>query len=237
MRFLAWVTAGFTAGLILTGLILSQGVTSAGAADDPAAKPAPKKAVKPVAKPAPKKVVKPAAKPAPKKVVKPVAKPAPKKVVKPAAKPAPKKAVKPVAKPAPKKVVKPVPPPVFVGSNKCASCHEEIYKRFIKFSAKSRSYRSIRRMERGLTPQEKKHCYDCHTTGHGRPGGFVSLAKTPLLKNVGCESCHGPGSNHAQSEEKKQIRRRVPQSVCQSCHVSARIKAFKHVPLTYGGAH
>ncbi len=125
----------------------------------------------------------------------------------------------------------------YVGSQKCASCHEEIYKRFIKYSPKSRSYRSIRRMERGLTPQEKQHCYDCHTTGHGRPGGFVSLAKTPYLKDIGCESCHGPGSGHVKSEDKKQIRRRVPESICRKCHVSARIKAFKHVPLTFGGAH
>jgi hypothetical protein len=125
----------------------------------------------------------------------------------------------------------------YVGSQKCAECHEENFQRFIKHSPKSRSYRSIRRMERGLTSREKRHCYDCHTTGHGRPGGFVSLAKTPQLKNIGCESCHGPGSGHVKNEDKKQIRRRVPLSTCQKCHVSARIKAFKHVPLTYGGAH
>lgn len=193
----------------------------------PAAKPAVKPAAEPAAKPATKP---PAAKPAPK----PVAKPA-KKL--PAAKPTPKPAAaKPVAKPTAKPAPK-APPLLFVGSKKCGECHETQYQRYVKHSKKSRSYQSILKMEKGLTPEEKRGCYQCHSTGYGRPGGFVSLERTPLLKDIGCEACHGPGSRHVKSEESKDIRRKPGNKRCLACHVSARIKAFKHAPLTYGGAH
>jgi len=139
--------------------------------------------------------------------------------------------------PPPKPAAAAKSPARYVGSKKCAACHEENYARYAKYSKKSHSYRSILRMQRGLTAAQKRGCYRCHTTGYGRAGGFVSPAKTPLLKNVGCESCHGPGSRHVKSEDKKDITRQVPTKRCNSCHVSARIKAFHHVPLTYGGAH
>ncbi|MBU0517240.1 MAG: cytochrome c family protein [Proteobacteria bacterium] len=143
----------------------------------------------------------------------------------------------PPPKPKPAAAAASKSPARYVGSKKCASCHEENYGRYVKYSKKSRSYRSIRRMQRGLTAAERRDCYRCHTTAYGLPGGFVSLAETPHQQNVGCEACHGPGSRHVKSEDKKDITRQVPNQRCKSCHVSARIKAFHHVPLTYGGAH
>ena len=40
-------------------------------------------------------------------------------------------------------------------------------------------------------------CVKCHVVGFGEPGGYLrSMADEKRLINVGCESCHGPGSEH-----------------------------------------
>jgi hypothetical protein len=49
---------------------------------------------------------------------------------------------------------------------------------------KAASYRSIERLRKGLTEDEIKGCYACHTTGYGKPGGFTSPEETPHLKKM-----------------------------------------------------
>jgi hypothetical protein len=46
-------------------------------------------------------------------------------------------------------------------------------------------------------------CIRCHTVGYDYNTGFVDAIKTPNLTNVGCESCHGPGSQHAANPNNK----------------------------------
>jgi hypothetical protein len=46
--------------------------------------------------------------------------------------------------------------------------------------------------------------------------GFVSPEKTPQLKDVGCENCHGPGSEHIETAGEK--RTVEPRSGCVDCH-------------------
>lgn len=128
----------------------------------------------------------------------------------------------------------------YVGSAKCAECHNKpdtaIYDRFRKFSRKSQAYQSVKRMK-GLSPKEREGCYRCHTTGYGKPTGFVSPEKTPHLADVGCEACHGPGKLHTQSMDMAHIVRKVTIDVCEKCHKDAKVKSFRYKGVIYAGAH
>jgi hypothetical protein len=125
----------------------------------------------------------------------------------------------------------------YIGSERCKNCHEKEYNSFTKYAKKSRSYESIERVKKGLTEEEIKGCYVCHTTGYGKPGGFVSIEKTPYLKNAGCEVCHGPGELHAKTRNPGYIKRHLITKDCEVCHISERVKAFRYKPLIHGGAH
>lgn len=125
----------------------------------------------------------------------------------------------------------------YVGSTTCQGCHEKEYQNFVKYARKSNSFKSVLKMKGGLTGEEIERCYDCHTTGHGKPGGFVSLEKTPELKDAGCEVCHGPGRIHAESGDPDDIERGVKLDTCQECHTQERVAAFRYRPLLHGGGH
>lgn len=128
----------------------------------------------------------------------------------------------------------------YVGSAKCAECHNKpdtaIYDRFMKFSRKSHSLDSVKRMK-GLDAKEREGCYRCHTTGYGKPTGFVSPEKTPQLADVGCEACHGPGKLHTQTMDMAHIVRKVTIDVCAKCHNDAKVKSFRFKGVIYAGAH
>jgi hypothetical protein len=127
--------------------------------------------------------------------------------------------------------------PKYIGSDACKPCHEKEYNSFMTYAKKSKSYESIERVKKGLTEEEIKGCYFCHTTGYGKPSGFISPEKTPYLKNAGCEVCHGPGSLHEKTKSPKDIKRRLTMKDCEVCHTSERVKAFRYKPMIHGGAH
>jgi hypothetical protein len=119
----------------------------------------------------------------------------------------------------------------------CKPCHEKEYRAFTAHAKKSSSYRSIERLRKELTDEEIRGCYACHTTGYGKPGGFISEEATPDLKNAGCEVCPGPGELHAGSRDPRDIKGHLTERDCEGCHTSERVKAFRYKPLIRGGAH
>ena len=125
----------------------------------------------------------------------------------------------------------------YVGSQACRDCHETEYSNYTRHSKKSKSFQSIKKMEKKLTPEEYRSCFECHTTGYGQPGGFTSEQETPLLKDAGCEVCHGPGSDHVDSEDPDDIIRTTTMEECMTCHNQSRVEAFDFKPLLFGGAH
>ena len=125
----------------------------------------------------------------------------------------------------------------YVGSEQCRSCHEKEYRAFSTYAKKSRSFESINRLRKELTEEEITGCYQCHTTGYGKPGGFINEERTPHLKNAGCEVCHGPGQIHVETQDPAAIKGHLTEEDCEICHTSERVRAFRYKPLIRGGAH
>lgn len=128
---------------------------------------------------------------------------------------------------------------VYVGSDKCGECHDQEFRAFQAYARMGRSFEGVEKMKDVLDPEELKQCYACHTTGYGEPGGFQSEQATPQLRNVGCETCHGAGSAHIESGEKKDLRDsgKVSAESCARCHTTDRVAAFHYKPMLRGGAH
>ena len=65
-------------------------------------------------------------------------------------------------------------------------------------------------------PNYTATCERCHTTGYGKPTGFVDNLTTPHLRDVQCEACHGPDPH----TDPQTARARVNYSaeVCGVCH-------------------
>jgi len=126
----------------------------------------------------------------------------------------------------------------YVGTAACKDCHEEQHENFTKFAKKAHSDRSVKVMASDLTEAEVAECYGCHSTGYGKPGGFVSYEKTPHLADAGCEVCHGPGKEHVDSGgDTTLIKGKLSMADCEGCHNKDRVKSFNFKPLLYGGAH
>lgn len=125
----------------------------------------------------------------------------------------------------------------YAGSKACSQCHETQHANFSKYSKKAHSWQSVAVMKPKLKEHELKQCYECHTTGYGKPGGFVSIEATPQLADVGCETCHGPGAEHAASGDPRHITRRPTTQTCTQCHNPQRVEDFRFKPLIFSGAH
>jgi hypothetical protein len=85
--------------------------------------------------------------------------------------------------------------PKYVGSDRCGDCHKSAYAVW-KHTDHHDAYQTLVKAERPSNRQYDPECIVCHTVGFSFKGGFKDAESTPNLKDVGCESCHGPGSRH-----------------------------------------
>ena len=99
----------------------------------------------------------------------------------------------------------------YTGSESCKSCHEYEYEKWSS-EPHSRAYATLQSVGSQFDPE----CVVCHTVGMKYESGFVSQESTAHLKNVGCETCHGPGSEHIRTLGK--AKSTEPKSQCLDCH-------------------
>jgi hypothetical protein len=107
----------------------------------------------------------------------------------------------------------PPPPPSsrFVGAETCQACHLEEYE---TWSHSGHSHAMATLEAKGQ--QFDNNCVKCHVVGFNT-GGFQSMLSTPALANVQCESCHGPGRDHAAAPAKGYGFMQTPVG-CVQCH-------------------
>ncbi len=106
----------------------------------------------------------------------------------------------------------------YVGNDSCKNCHWDDYQHYLH-SAKDGTLEPLKKPDEQPAPEDivatahgsrsnfaahieaqghswNPDCLRCHTTGYGEPGGFKSITATPDRVGIGCESCHGPRSEH-----------------------------------------
>jgi hypothetical protein len=98
----------------------------------------------------------------------------------------------------------------YVGSEACSSCHPSAFETW-KGSRHGHALESLLPDERHLDPD----CLQCHSTGMGFRSGYAGREKTPALARVGCEACHGAGSEHVAKLGRSKLSTQVQ---CLQCH-------------------
>lgn len=138
----------------------------------------------------------------------------------------------------------------YVGSGACKKCHIKEHKSW----AATKMGKAFETLKPGQAKEAKEKfkldpnkdyskdatCVKCHVTGHGKPGGYAIPAEgneqaakdSAKLENVGCESCHGPGSEYikvfeeiTKSKRKYKVDElykvglaKIEASTCTACH-------------------
>ncbi|HXW54033.1 MAG TPA: multiheme c-type cytochrome [Myxococcota bacterium] len=127
----------------------------------------------------------------------------------------------------------------YVGANTCKACHAQafvvwedaVFTRKALDEAGHTVTRSIGHSKAWQTlldgnKDQDRSCVGCHSVGFMEKGGYCKVSEVASLKNVQCESCHGPGSLHAQSGDKNFIRRQVTEQTCRGCHHVPHIESY-----------
>jgi cytochrome c554/c'-like protein len=84
----------------------------------------------------------------------------------------------------------------YVGTEKCLACHPNAAAVW-KASAHAHAFATLIDRKADADPK----CIGCHTTGFGIALGYRRELGATRLVDVGCESCHGPGSLHVRQRD------------------------------------
>jgi hypothetical protein len=116
----------------------------------------------------------------------------------------------------------------FTGWKTCAQCHvvqTDFWEKTGHFSA----YKTLVEDEQ----QFNLACLPCHVTAeYGATkingNGSMLLSLPPVLQQIGCEICHGPGKLHAASQDPAAISRIPAAAICLRCHTPERDENFNY---------
>lgn len=127
----------------------------------------------------------------------------------------------------------------YVGSESCKQCHEKDYEIWSK-SGHAHAFATLQRTGSEADP----HCVKCHSVGFDQPSGYRRPLGSSSLIDVGCESCHGPASEHlAKHVDGKPTSfrfRPLGPGDCTSCHYGEFSRPFEWdqfwPPISHGKA-
>ncbi|HPD45963.1 MAG TPA: cytochrome c family protein [Anaerohalosphaeraceae bacterium] len=103
----------------------------------------------------------------------------------------------------------------YLGSDTCRSCHDYEYEKW-STNAHAHAYETLVK----VGSQHDPECVRCHVVGFGYESGFITEESAQDLRDVGCEVCHGPGSDHfkAMTSGRADTGIAQPQAGCVDCH-------------------
>ncbi len=101
----------------------------------------------------------------------------------------------------------------FVGTEICARCHKSEFEQW-KTTKHAQAWQTLVDIKKDATPD----CVPCHVVGYKKAGGFQTGEDAAKLGNVGCENCHGMGTQH---ESYPAQARRITEATCRGCHTSS----------------
>jgi hypothetical protein len=113
----------------------------------------------------------------------------------------------------------------YVSYKACMECHPEVVESWKK-TPHAGAFESLKKQ--GEEKQKNPGCIKCHVVGMDKDGGFIDMELTPELKGVQCESCHGPGRRHVETQEASHIVTRPAEAACRVCHTEGQDKNFDY---------
>lgn len=124
----------------------------------------------------------------------------------------------------------------FVGTATCIGCHTEPGEVWKK-SGHAHAYATLEAKKK----QFDLGCVKCHVIGTEAPGGVCRVDQVKGRENVGCESCHGRGSLHADDPSAVAIPvKRPTEATCVACHTPENSTHFEfqsYLPRILGPGH
>jgi hypothetical protein len=135
----------------------------------------------------------------------------------------------------------------YVGNAKCKMCHKGEAKGMIWekwLETKHAKSMTALNAEKGETKDPK--CVKCHVTGFGDTTAYSLAAPKEEFANVGCEACHGPGSDYKSISVMKDKEKAIAaglfipnEKTCRGCHneESPTFKEFDYAKMLPIGTH
>ncbi len=111
----------------------------------------------------------------------------------------------------------------YIGWQRCGKCNRAEVKSWQR-TKHARAYETLVEKNR----QYNLDCLFCHVTGIDRQHKSTALSVSTELREVGCESCHGPGRAHAANPQKNKLISHPPGKTCLSCHTRDHDPDFKY---------
>jgi 2',3'-cyclic-nucleotide 2'-phosphodiesterase (5'-nucleotidase family) len=115
----------------------------------------------------------------------------------------------------------------YAGIEECAMCH----KAAVDFWKKTHHAQAWKTLV-DVGKDANRDCIRCHVTGWEQAGGatLLGVTKASTLRDVQCETCHGPAGRHVDSDGKERtgLVRSPPETTCKTCHEPAHSDSFDY---------